>query len=146
MCHYDRHCIAFHRLVASLPCLYRVNRPTYKLPSNVFAFGPLRRRTRGRSHTLPAPVDRNAFGWNQACLSSYINYALNTRARTPAYMHIRIGYGQQKPQKREGKRFCLAAVASCRRAIEIVDCACDERNLKMGHDCLLVCSRQCWID
>lgn len=31
---------------------------------------------------VPAPVDRSALGWNQACLSSYINYALNTRTPT----------------------------------------------------------------
>jgi len=64
-------------------------------------------------------VDRSALGWNQACLSSYINYALNTRTRARTCVPTRCTRGWRGG---EGESFCPAAVASCRRAIEIVDC------------------------
>ena len=40
------------------------------------------RKGEAREEVVPTPVDRSALGWNQACLSSYINYALNTRTPT----------------------------------------------------------------
>lgn len=44
-------------------------------------FRPLSMETEAKEEVL-APVDRSALGWNQACLSSYINYALNTPTPT----------------------------------------------------------------
>lgn len=60
------------------------------------------RRVFGQVHkeekVVVAPVDRSALGWNQACLSSYINYALNTRMYVYVEVSLDIGcaYGERE--------------------------------------------------
>lgn len=77
---------------------------------------------------LPTPVDRSALGWNQACLSSYINYALNTRARART-SHVKsdiyTGRARARGEARRAELLPSGRGESCRRArIEIVDRCC----------------------
>lgn len=53
---------------------------------------------RKKEKVVVAPVDRSALGWNQACLSSYINYALNTRMYVYVEVSLDIGcaYGERE--------------------------------------------------
>lgn len=56
-------------------------------------------------------------------------------------MHVRVYYVQLAAGgagTREGKLFCLAAVASCRRAIEIVDCGARRAQPQDGTRLLLL--------
>lgn len=77
------------------------------------------------------PLNRSALGWNQACLSSYINYALNTRTNLYAVletMDIKLGLGKRTGS--ESNERCATDATS----LSIVKTDCVRKSVLFSHE------------